>query len=75
MTLYQKPVTLAVVLTSALILGACGTTRPASVSGECQIFEPLYGVIATTSDGNRRIAGHNAAGAAACGWKRNSDLP
>ena len=61
----------------ALTMAACGTSKPASVSGgECRVFErPQYVVLGRTSYDQNWIDGNTEAGVAACGWDRPAKRP
>lgn len=52
-----------------MLMSACGTVGPATVEGECRIFRPISSSVEDTAQTRREVVSHNAAGAAACGWR------
>jgi hypothetical protein len=53
---------------TSLILTGCGT---ATLSGatECRVFQRITYSSRDTTQTQREVRGHNAAGVAACGWR------
>lgn len=58
----------------ALMLAACGTSRPASVAGgECKVFvRPASVIVGATARDQDWIDDTIERGVAGCGWKRPS---
>lgn len=55
----------------SLLLAACQTTGPASITGECRVFaDPGFAVRGERPIDQRWIARTQEAGIAACGWQR-----
>lgn len=66
-----------IVLAAALLLTGCGTVpKPATVEGECRVFDdPGFRVRGVTTRDKRWIATTQEKGIQVCGWRRPPSMP
>ena len=67
----MRPTKLVLLFVGAAILAGCGTSRPASVKGECRVFErPTWPVKGQSARDQDWIDETIESGVAGCGWPR-----
>lgn len=59
------------ILLCSLLLGACQTSGPATVEGECRIFQdPGFAVMGATPRDQRWVSRTQETGIRSCAWER-----
>jgi hypothetical protein len=62
------------IVLSALLLGGCAGTGPATINGECQVFkDPGFAVQGRRLKDKQWIGRTQETGIKVCGWKRPSE--
>lgn len=62
--------TLGLTLGLSLTLAGCVTSGLGTSKAACQVFRPITSSVKDTLQTRKEIVEHNAAGKAACGWRR-----